>query len=152
MKITAHFTAAELTTTLTGIANYPNLGNTWCNLTRLCCTVLEPLRALVGPLRVNSGYRCEAVNAAVGGSSNSAHLYGRAADIVPLTPGENALDLILTLEESLIDFDKAILEYRGNEPWLHVQVRDDQVRDVTNLRLHAVQANPGLSRPFQHYT
>ena len=81
MKITAHFTAAELTTTLTGIANYPNLGNTWCNLTRLCCTVLEPLRALVGPLRVNSGYRCEAVNAAVGGSSNSAHLYGRAAVI-----------------------------------------------------------------------
>lgn len=140
MRVTAHFTASELTTTSTGIGNYPSRGDTWCNLTRLCCTVLEPLRALVGPLRVNSGYRCEAVNAAVGGSSNSAHLYGRAADIVPLTAGENALDLILTLEESLIDFDKAILEYRGNEPWLHVQVRD---ASRENRRILLMSLEPG---------
>ena len=145
MKITAHFTAAELTTTGTGLPNYPAQGATWCNLTKLCCAVLEPLRALTGPLRVNSGYRSKDVNAAVGGSSNSAHLYGRAADIVPLTPGENALDLILTLEESLIDFDKAIFEFRGNQPWLHVQVRDASRQ---NRRILLMSLESGEFVPF----
>jgi hypothetical protein len=145
MKVTAHFTASELTTTSTGLENEPTTNEIWCNLTRLCCTVLEPLRALVGPLRVNSGYRSEAVNAAVGGSNNSAHLSGRAADIVPLTAGETALDLILTLEESLIDFDKAILEYRGNQPWLHVQVRD---ASRENRRILLMSLEAGEFVPF----
>ena len=34
------------------------------------------------PIKINSGCRCEAHNKAVGGSKNSKHLYGRAADIV----------------------------------------------------------------------
>lgn len=33
------------------------------------------------PIIVNSGVRCEKHNAAIGGKSNSQHLYGRAADI-----------------------------------------------------------------------
>lgn len=46
--------------------------------------LLERIRALDGrPLRVVSGYRTTATNAAVGGASNSQHLYGRAADIEP---------------------------------------------------------------------
>jgi uncharacterized protein YcbK (DUF882 family) len=36
------------------------------------------------PVIINSGCRCEDHNRAVGGSSNSQHLYGRAADIVVL--------------------------------------------------------------------
>ena len=59
----------------------------------------------------------------VGGATNSAHLYGRAADIIPMV-SLNALDLLLILRGSDIYFDKAILEYRGRTPWLHVQVRD----------------------------
>lgn len=42
---------------------------------------LETLRTLVGPLHVSSGYRCPSHNAAVGGSRNSMHVAGRAADI-----------------------------------------------------------------------
>lgn len=34
------------------------------------------------PITINSGCRCPDHNAAVGGSENSQHLYGRAADIV----------------------------------------------------------------------
>jgi len=34
------------------------------------------------PITINSAYRCEAHNKAVGGSSNSQHLLGKAADIV----------------------------------------------------------------------
>jgi putative chitinase len=39
------------------------------------------------PILVNSWYRPPAVNRAVGGSPNSQHLYGRAADIRPVDPG-----------------------------------------------------------------
>ena len=139
MNVTKHFSAAELTTTSTGIANYPADPAVWCNLARLCCDVLEQLRGLAGPLKINSGYRSAAVNSAVGGSSKSAHMFGRAADIVPVRNGDNALDLMLTLESSLIDFDNAILEYRGRDPWLHVQIRDAS-REARNILLMSLEA------------
>lgn len=44
---------------------------------------LQTLREKVGkPIRVTSGYRTREHNKAVGGSPNSQHLYGKAADIV----------------------------------------------------------------------
>lgn len=44
--------------------------------------VLQRVRNHVGlPLRIISGYRCRAHNAAVGGSTRSQHLSGRAADV-----------------------------------------------------------------------
>ena len=56
-----------------------------------CCNVavmdenfmklLQKLRDEVGPLRINSGYRCAKHNKAVGGYFRSAHLAGKAADI-----------------------------------------------------------------------
>lgn len=48
--------------------------------------LLEQLRSACGmALHVNSGYRCEAHNRAVGGAVNSQHVHGGAADIaVPL--------------------------------------------------------------------
>lgn len=52
------------------------------NLVKLVENVLDPLRAWYGkPIYVNSGYRCEALNKAVGGASNSHHKFGQAADI-----------------------------------------------------------------------
>ena len=54
------------------------------NIKRLCTEVLEPLRQHFGqPIVINSGYRCPALNRAVGGARNSYHLQGRAADIIP---------------------------------------------------------------------
>ena len=45
---------------------------------------LEDIRSLFGnpTIIINSGYRPPAINSAVGGASNSQHLYGAAADIV----------------------------------------------------------------------
>ncbi|MGI6252138.1 MAG: D-Ala-D-Ala carboxypeptidase family metallohydrolase [Aminivibrio sp.] len=45
---------------------------------------LDALREICGPIRVTSGRRCPAHNAAVGGVHNSRHLSGLAADIVPV--------------------------------------------------------------------
>ncbi|UPW41682.1 peptidase [Peromfec virus RodF8_21] len=52
------------------------------NLTRLTL-VLESIRKFLGdvPLRISSGYRCPALNKAVGGVPTSNHLLGCAADL-----------------------------------------------------------------------
>lgn len=49
--------------------------------------VLQPLRDAWGkPLKVNSGYRCKALNAAVGGVPTSQHVKGEAADMAAGDP------------------------------------------------------------------
>lgn len=81
----SHFTINELTRSATarrfGIDNTPPQ---WAisNLSRLIDTVLDPARELLdAPIYVNSGYRCEKLNKAVGGVPRSYHLAGRAADL-----------------------------------------------------------------------
>lgn len=55
------------------------------NVEALVRNVLDPVREAYGrPIVVNSGYRCDKHNAAVGGVKNSQHLVGQAADIVPV--------------------------------------------------------------------
>ena len=52
------------------------------NIEALVANVLDPLRDEYGkPIYVNSGYRCEKYNAAVGGVPRSQHMLGQAADI-----------------------------------------------------------------------
>jgi hypothetical protein len=51
------------------------------NLSYLVATALEPIRTTFGyPIQISSGYRCQAVNEAVGGKPGSQHLLGQAAD------------------------------------------------------------------------
>ena len=55
------------------------------NIEALVENVLDPAREKLGaPIVVNSGYRCPRHNAAVGGVTNSQHMKGEAADIVPV--------------------------------------------------------------------
>lgn len=44
-------------------------------LEELCRNMLEPLRKKYGPVRVTSGYRTRSYNAAIGGASQSQHIY-----------------------------------------------------------------------------
>lgn len=68
--------------------------------------VLQPLRDAWGkPLKVNSGYRCKALNAAVGGVPTSQHVKGEAADIAAGDPVKLAR-LAVKLE---LPFDQMIL-------------------------------------------
>ena len=79
--LSPHFTLEELTTTKTGITNIPN-DNDVNQLRNLCNDILEPLREKLGcPLIVDSGFRSQAVNEAVGGVPTSQHKLGQAADI-----------------------------------------------------------------------
>ncbi len=117
--VSPHFTFAELTVTehrdvLTEQADPP--AQVRANLVRLAVDLLEPVRALVGRLHVNSGYRSPALNAAIPGSSKtSRHMDGLAADVFPLD-----LDLRSAYErlaQSGLPFDQLIWEYGR---WIHV--------------------------------
>lgn len=68
-----------------GIDNTPS-EQEWANLKTLCQDVLQPLRDAYGkPIRIGSGFRCKALNTAVGGAVNSQHVKGQAADITSVT-------------------------------------------------------------------
>lgn len=110
MKLSPHFTLAELTVTNTGLANVPN-EKQLANL-RFTASRLETVRALCGdkPMVITSGFRSARVNSAVGGSKTSDHLSGLCADakVIGLTPEQIARIL---LREGF-DFDQ-LIKYRG---------------------------------------
>ena len=56
--------------------------NVLTNLIYLTRFLLQPLREIIGPINITSGYRCTEVNIIVGGSATSQHLYGQAVDFV----------------------------------------------------------------------
>ena len=97
-----YFKIEELTHSLTAkahsIANVPT-AEAEKNLEILVDCVLDRIREHWGhPIVVSSGYRCEALNEAVGGVKNSYHRLGMAADIYPVRGGLEALyDCIKTL-------------------------------------------------------
>lgn len=119
--ISEHFSLNELTKTETGLDNDPDV-ESGAALVRLCNLVLESIRALLGvPLITHSAYRCEAVNRAVGGARNSAHMEGRACDFHP----SNGMDIMVAfgrIKESSIEFDKLIIEHKSGSWWIHVQI------------------------------
>lgn len=75
-----HFTWGEFTKNLTRVPQNERVVD---GIARLAY-YLEEVRSHFGhpTITINSGYRPPGVNAAVGGASNSQHLYGAAADIV----------------------------------------------------------------------
>lgn len=96
------------------------------NAQALVDNVLDPLREAYGkPITVRSGYRCPALNKAVGGSKTSDHMNGCAADIVgtPNTPKENKR-LFNLIQELKLPFDQVIDE--KNFSWVHVSHRREE--------------------------
>ena len=143
MKLSEHFTLAELTKTSVMIENVPNEAQVE-NLKRLC-SWLEELRrrwnSLYGdgdyPIIINSGYRSEAVNKAVGGVPTSNHTTGCAVDIHVLGMEQLIRYATILLDISDLnngDFDELLLERssRGTY-WLHFAVRPFGNRRRINL-------------------
>lgn len=90
------------------------------NLRSLVTNVLEPLREKIGPIKVTSGYRCPALNKAVGGSSISQHMVGEAADLKAVNV-TNA-QLFEAIKSLNLPFDQLIWEHgtATNPDWVHV--------------------------------
>lgn len=131
----ANFTLRELVQSATAerlkIDNSPSPAIR-AHLTELM-TLLESLRAewathcamhgLGTPaLRVSSGYRCQALNKAVGGAMNSAHLYGYAADITPGNGKQDEFERFVATDFARkgYAYDQLIVERSKTARWVHV--------------------------------
>lgn len=118
-----HFTLNELTYSTTAqsqrIDNKPDATQVSA-LTALVDNLLDPLRERLGkPITVNSGFRCPALNRAVGGAKTSQHLMGEAADITAGSKEANRKLFEVIRQE--LDFDQLIDE--KNLSWVHVSYK-----------------------------
>ena len=145
-RLSEHFTLAEMckTSAKTPDGNIPSHVHIE-NLKRLCGW-LEMLRDEWNrrygegddPIIINSGYRSEAVNKAIGGAKGSNHLTGCAADI-RVAGMEQALRYAVILldiaDEGREVFDELLLERspRGTY-WLHFAVRPPSQENRRKVR------------------
>ena len=98
----------------------------------LCVSLLEPIRAKYGPIRITSGYRTAESNAAAHGVPNSEHVATPtvcAADwyIVGIDM-RDVFDWIRT--ESGLRWGQVILEHGQFNDIIHLSVNDKMQRDA----------------------
>lgn len=148
MKLTQHFTLAELTRSTTaqrlGLDNTPPPEL----IPRLVRTaeMLERVRStLRAPVIVTSAYRSPAVNAAVGSRSTSDHTQGHAADIVaPMFGTPTEVARLLAPLVSVLGIGQIILEQvtiRGElKQWVHLSTHEPE-RPVNRI-LTVTDAGP----------
>lgn len=129
-----YFSINELTKSATakrlGIDNTPTTQVT-NNLVALVNGVLDPVREAFGqPIIVTSGYRCKALNKAVGGVATSQHQLGQAADIHTVSDtykdNKKLWDLICAMvAKGKIDTGQYIWEYgnKNGPDWIHISTR-----------------------------
>lgn len=117
MNLSEHFTLDEATHSDTAIRmGIPNQPSTLqLENMRMAAQKLEQLRAVTGPLNINSWLRLPDVNVAVGGSKVSSHMDGWAIDVSSskLTP----IQLCQEVKKAGIKFDQMIHEFGR---WMHI--------------------------------
>jgi zinc D-Ala-D-Ala carboxypeptidase len=132
LRLSKNFTLSEFTKSQTalrqGIDNTPE-GEHLEAAKELFENVVQPVRDNFGVTVINSGYRGEELNKAVGGSSRSQHCKGEAVDIE--CPGTSNYEVAKWIEDNL-DFDQLILEfYTPGVPdsgWVHVSYKTEDNR------------------------
>ena len=104
------------------------------NIEALVSNVLDPVREAYGkPIYVNSGYRCEKHNKAVGGVPRSQHMVGQAADISLRLTAYGLQDELMKLVRIIVlqgRFDQLIIY----PTFLHVSYRRSGVNRHKVLR------------------
>ncbi len=141
MNLSEHFTFEELThTDHRELDNTPTehekciidgkevTVNAVANLTRLA-NFLEQLKTVLGgkPIMVNSAFRSEAVNGAVGSKNTSDHRRGCAADI--RVPGMTPDEVVRAVIASDLPYQQVIREFSdpvNGGGWTHVAITTNE--------------------------
>ena len=130
MNLTPHFTLHEFTFSAyaqaNGIDNAPNTEELR-RLSRIA-ELMEQVRYLLGqrPITVTSGFRCEALNTAVGGVPTSAHRLGLACDFAhPILSNDQ---IVAKIAGSPLVFDQLILEDTSGRHWTHIALSENVPR------------------------
>ena len=128
MKLSEHLELAEVIRSESakrrGISNMPTDEHIK-NLKLIAENVFEPIRAnFRQPIRISSGYRSQALNAAIGGAMRSQHSTGEALDIDMEGTALSNKEIFIFIKDKL-NFDQLIWEFGNkNEPdWVHVSYK-----------------------------
>ena len=122
MNLSPHFTLDELThTDHREIDNSPNQAEIE-NLQRLA-NFLEEVKTVLGgkPVMISSGFRCKALNDAVGSKDTSQHRVGCAADF--RVPGMTPDEVVRAIIASGIGYQQIIREF---DRWTHISVPNQE--------------------------
>ena len=129
--ISKHISKKEATRSVTalrlGIDNTPG-PEELKNMELIAEKVFEPLREFVGgPIKINSMFRNEALNKAIGGSIRSQHCQGRAIDLDDSYGYMSNATMFNYIKETL-SFDQIIWEFGTSEnpDWVHVSYVDEE--------------------------
>ena len=137
MQLSKNFKLNEFTTSQT--ATRKGIDNTApapiVERLRMVANTLEQIRTLLGnhSIRISSGYRCIALNRAIGSGDSSAHVQGYAVDFT--CPGFGTpKEVAKKIAESDIKYDQLILEgissSNSNGIWVHLSVDPKNRRDL----------------------
>ena len=130
MKLSHHLTLQEATKSATairkGIYNLP-VDEHLAALVNTANKIFEPIRNHFNvPIGISSGYRSNALNNAISGSSKtSQHSKGEALDIDADIYGSITNKQIFDFVKDNLEFDQLIWEFgTDNEPnWVHVSIK-----------------------------
>lgn len=122
-RLSPNFTLGEFTTTQHRRLWQSNFNEALDHIDRLTETaaLLQVVRDKFGPIQVNSGFRGDALNKAIGGSKTSQHRFGEAVDFVPLAA--NMTEVFWWIADNL-EFGQVILEggTPGHPTWIHLSL------------------------------
>jgi zinc D-Ala-D-Ala carboxypeptidase len=139
MKLSENFDLSEFTESQValrrGIDNRPS-SSIIANL-KITAEGLEQVRALLNaPIIISSGYRCPALNFAVGGSMKSAHISGFAADFIAPKFG-TPKQIVQKIQQSEIKYDQLIHE----GTWVHISFAPTMRQQTLNATFNNGKAN-----------
>lgn len=119
MKPIANFTFRELiSTSVPDVDNIPTSFAVVENILR-SAEKLQEIRNLFGyPVKVNSGYRSDSVNVAVGGVPNSWHRHGLAFDITSLPCYRDELKQVVS--NYVLEHPEIVEEYIEYPTFIHI--------------------------------
>jgi len=127
MRLSKNFTLPEIihsnTAKRLGINNAPNKEHLK-NMQVLVRDLIQPMRDVLGPIRISSGYRNPELNRAIGGSSKSQHCKGEALDLQYWSKGKMCNKEIYDwVIKSEIEFDQMINEF--DYSWIHISLKSN---------------------------
>ena len=122
-NISKHLSYKEATHSNTAIArkinNIPD-ADTIVRMKYVAERCFEPVRIWYGkPIKINSFFRSEKLNVAIGGAKKSQHMKGEAIDMTAGSVEENK-NLYDWMVKNL-EYDQLIWEYGGR--WIHVSLK-----------------------------